>query len=136
LRVLQPSDRKASPVSAHTRPPRRPAFHNRHTALGDIRLNADLITHLLRYPPPAPSLHTSNVRLRQTRHAPSLPTRLGQHPSTRPWLRHWLEWAWRQGGSAGLTALSWVACCQGLRMLRFRRDVFVHGCCSLVRYAG
>ena len=64
-------------------PARRPAFHDRHRALGEIHLDTDLITHLLRYPPPAPSLHASNVCLRQTRHATSLPNQAGSTP-TRP----------------------------------------------------
>lgn len=48
-------------------------FHDRSAK---IHLDTDLIAHMLQ-DPPAPSLHTSNVRLQQTRRATSLPTMTG-----------------------------------------------------------
>jgi hypothetical protein len=41
--------------------------------LGDVDLHANLVADTLRNPRTAPPLHPSNVRLRQTRHAASLP---------------------------------------------------------------
>ena len=44
------------------------ALHDRQMALGKVHLNTYLIADMIRNPSPAPRLHPSNVRLRQTRH--------------------------------------------------------------------
>ena len=42
--------------------------------IGDIRLDANLISNMLRHSSPAPPLHTNNVQLRKTRHTDILPS--------------------------------------------------------------
>ena len=47
--------------------------------LGDVQLDAKLVTHMRGHTVSTPPLNQGNDRLRQTQHATSLPTRRDQH---------------------------------------------------------